>query len=105
MLEADRFAIHQDQLDFGMRHAECLDHVLRRGVARADATERTAAQRPRDKVVQLFVKPECRRDHRTSIAPRAVVCCYARVARLWSTSVSFRTEEVQHGHRIYRARR
>jgi len=62
-VEAYRLAVDQDQLDLGVRHAERLDHVLRRCGPRAARAELVPAPVGREKVVQLLVEAEVGDDH------------------------------------------
>ena len=56
MGEVDRAPIHQDEIDFRMRHPDRLDRVLDRRRAAKAVTETAPPQVIRQKVVQLFVE-------------------------------------------------
>ncbi|MNN44656.1 hypothetical protein D3C81_1589550 [compost metagenome] len=57
-VERHRFAIDQDQLHLGVRHAERLDHVLDRGRAGAGHDDVLVASGVRQEIVQLLVEAE-----------------------------------------------
>jgi hypothetical protein len=60
IIEAHRKAIHQNQVDFRMRHTERLDRVLDRRRALERMLESNLAPRRGQEIVQLLVKAKCR---------------------------------------------
>jgi hypothetical protein len=60
-VEANRAAVDEDDIDLGVRHADRLDSVLRRGRARYRSRETPLAQPRRQVVVQFLVEAELAR--------------------------------------------
>ena len=57
-LEAHRYAVDQDQVDFGVRHAQGFDRVLDRARSGDAVAECNPAPLGRQKIVQFFVEAE-----------------------------------------------
>ena len=61
MVETDRAAVHEDQVDLRMGHAQRLDGVLDRRRAAERAGEGGLAPGRRQEIIQLLIEAEFRR--------------------------------------------